>query len=369
MNILLVGGTWDLENGKPSGFIKKFYQELTRYNNRIALYNGGNYEHLNYILESTKSFDVVLWFPNVENSFPKIRSVKKVNPYTILVGSKRNDGKYSFVDILNRSLAERHNLTIEFSIENDLFKMLLFDPLGSKWYEGNDIHDLVEALYKRILFISKARREHTYQAEGDIIVPNNEEFFEFVRESAEQFHQTIDHTEGMTRFMGNASFRGNNNIMYFSKRDVDKSKINQDNFVPCTLQDNTLLYYGDNKPSKDTITQANLYNLFPSINYMIHSHCYVEDGHYTFMPVPCGSLDEIDEVEKVVQTYYNGNHDLTSYKINYLGHGCLLLASTIQELKDNTFIPRIFPENLPNTEELLNNGLNNSELRLFRHKK
>ena len=297
---------------------------------------------------------------------PKVRNVKKVNPYTILVGSKRNDGRYSFVDVLNRSLMERHNLTIEFKKEKDIYKMLLFDPLGSKWYEGNDIHDLVKHLYKRLLFISKARREHTYQAEGNIIVPNNEEFFSFVRDAAETFHQTIDHTDGMTRFMGNASFRGENNIMYFSKRDVDKSKIDQNNFVACTLQDNTLFYYGDTKPSKDTITQANLYNLFPSINYMIHSHCYVNGGYYTDMPVPCGSLDEIDVVEKVIEKNYSNNHNLTSYKINYLGHGCLLLASTIQELKDNTFIPRIFPEELPNTEEILNNGLTEDELKMIK---
>ena len=314
------------------------------------IWYSNNYELL------LKYYDVVLWFANVDNSLLKVRSVKSINPYTIFVGSKRNDGKYSFVDVLNRSLMERHNLTIQFSKDNNIFKMLLFDPLGTKWYEGTSIHDLVEHLYKRLVCISKARREHTYQAEGEIKIPDNEEFFSFVRDAAEIFHKTVDHTEGVTRFMGNASFRGEGDLIYVSKRDVDKSTINRDSFVACRL-DEVLHYYGDTKPSKDTISQAHLYNLFPRINYMIHSHCYAKDGKFTEMPVPCGSLDEIDEIVKVVEKDYEGNYGLSSYKFNYTGHGCLLLGESIEELKNTIFIPRVFPEELVNVEEILNKGV------------
>ncbi len=253
---------------------------------------------------------------------------------------------------------ERHNLSIEFSKQDGIYKMLLFDPLGVKWYEGTSISDLVENLYKRLVFISNAKREHTYHIEGSIEIPNNEEFFSYVREAAETFHQTIDHSEGVTKFMGNASFRGDDDYLFVSKRDVDKSKIDKDNFVACRLDNKTLYYYGDTKPSKDTISQANLYNLFPKINYMIHSHCYALSGKYTEMPVPCGSLDEIDEIVKVIERDYNGNYNLTSYKINYLGHGCLLLGETINDLKTTKFIPRKFPEELPNAIDILNDGFN-----------
>lgn len=357
--ILIVGGSWDLNGGRESGFIKKFYLELSTYNNNITYLNGGNYNDLQTILNSVKDYDVVCWFANVDNSLPKVRSVKKINPYTILIGSKRNDNnKYSFVEVLNRTLMERHNLSIEFSKQEGIYKMLLFDPLGSKWYEGTNISDLVQNLYKRLLFISNAKREHTYNIEGEIEIPNNEEFFSFVREAAETFHKTIDHSEGVTKFMGNASFRGKDNYLFVSKRDVDKSNIDKNNFVACQLNNGILYYYGDTKPSKDTISQANLYNLFPNINYMIHSHCYAIDGKYTEMPVPCGSLDEIDEITKVIDNQYGGNYGLSLYKINYLGHGCLLLGKSVDDLKTTHFIPRIFPEELPNVDEILNNGVN-----------
>ena len=357
--ILIVGGSWDLNGGRESGFIKKFYLELLTYNKSITYLNGGNYNDLQTILNSVKDYDVVCWFANVDNSLPKVRSVKKINPYTILIGSKRNDNnKYSFVEVLNRTLMERHNLSIEFSKQEGIYKMLLFDPLGCKWYEGTSISDLVQNLYKRLLFISNAKREHTYNIEGQIEIPNNEEFFSFVREAAETFHKTIDHSEGVTKFMGNASFRGKDNYLFVSKRDVDKSNIDKNNFVACQLNNGILYYYGDTKPSKDTISQANLYNLFPNINYMIHSHCYAIDGKYTEMPVPCGSLDEIDEITKVIDNQYGGNYGLSLYKINYLGHGCLLLGKSVDDLKTTHFIPRIFPEELPNVDEILNNGVN-----------
>lgn len=75
--ILIVGGSWDLNGGRESGFIKKFYLELSTYNNNITYLNGGNYNDLQTILNSVKDYDVVCWFANVDNSLPKVRSVKK----------------------------------------------------------------------------------------------------------------------------------------------------------------------------------------------------------------------------------------------------------------------------------------------------
>ena len=355
---LIVGGTWDLKKGKESGLIKKFHSKLCLYDNNITYLNGGNYNDLKKILKTISEYKIICWFANVDNSLPKIRNIKDINPYAIVVGSKRNDNnKYSFVDILNKALINKNNLSIEFSKENNIYKMLLFDPLGVKWYEGTDISNLVENLYKRLLFITKAKREHTYSCEGKKEIPNDENFFKFVRESAEIFHKTINHSDGVTKFMGNASFRGKDNFIYVSKRDIDKSKINKSNFVACKIENKKLYYYGDFKPSKDAISQANLYKLFPNINYMIHSHCYVDNGKYTKMPVPCGSLNEVDEIVKVIEKDYGGNYSLNLYKINYLGHGCLLLANSIKDLNINSFIPRKFPEQLPNLDDILNKGV------------
>lgn len=90
---------------------------------------------------------------------------------------------------------------------------------------------------------------------------------------------------------------------------------------------------------------------------MIHSHCYVVNGKYTEMTVPCGSLDEITEIKKVIEKDYDGNYELTSYKINYLGHGCLLLGNSISDLKTAKFISRVFPEKLQNVDEILDKGI------------
>ena len=66
-------------------------------------------------------------------------------------------------------------------------------------------------------------------------------------------------------------------------------------------KDNKVYYYGDYKPSKDTVVQIKLYKLFPEINYIVHSHCYADGAAFTKTPVPCGSLDEIDEILYVIK--------------------------------------------------------------------
>ena len=100
--ILFVGGNWDLNGGRPSSIVSKFAEELRG----AKVYNGGNYNDLNAILESCVNYDIVLWWASVPNDLPKIRNVKDVNYKVMLVSSKRNiDNKYSFQDLLQRSFA------------------------------------------------------------------------------------------------------------------------------------------------------------------------------------------------------------------------------------------------------------------------
>lgn len=347
MKTLIVGGTWDSIGGKKSSLIDKIYKLMINYSLDIDYYNGGKYDDLNKIINQAKDYDVIYWLANVPNDLPKIRNIKSINPYAIVVGSKRNDHKYSFVEVLNRALMQRHNLTIQFTKDDDKFKMLLFDPLGTAWYEGFSIDELVYNLTKRINFIYTTTRQNTYPNYKQIKVPDDKEFFDYVRYVAEIFHKTIEHDKGVTRFLGNASFRYDSTI-YVSRRDVDKSLIDKDNFVGVYLDNNRLYYYGNNKPSKDAVVQANLYLIFKNVNYMIHSHCYAQDGYFTRMPVPCGALEEIDEVIEVVSKYYNNNYDLDYYTINLNGHGCLVLASSLDHLKRTNYVTRHLPEYIEN---------------------
>jgi len=351
MKVLLTAGTWDLNNGRKSGLIDKMYNLLkTKYD--IDYFNGGHYNDLNKIIETAKNYDVIFWIANVPNELPKVRDVKKINPTALVIGSKRNyydytkcDMEYTFVEVLNKTLLQRNNLTIEFlRLKDEInFKMLLFDALGTTWYEGYDINELVSNMVNRIDFVLTTRREKTYQVAGETSPIDNEEFYQYVRDVAKIFHKTIEHADGVTRFLGNASFRDKNGI-YVTKRDVDKSKIDKYNFVKSYLENEKVYYYGNHKPSKDTVVQVRLYKMFPNINYIVHSHCYAEGGFFTQTPVPCGALDEIDEIMDVINKDYDGNMILNYYKINLKGHGCLILGNSLSDMKQTKYITRHLPE-------------------------
>lgn len=350
MKILMVAGTWDEQGGKSSGLIKKMYDLLREYDDsEINYFNGGDYNDLTNIILTAKQYDVIFWMANVPNTLPKVRNIKAINPYALVIGSKRNYYKeYSFVEILNKSLEQRNNLTIEFSKsnENPNFKMMLFDPLGTAWYDGYDLSEFVDILMQRLVFLLTTRRERTYSINENIEVPNNEDFFEYVREVAQIFHNTIEHADGVTRFLGNASFRGDG-VIFASRRDVDKSLIDKENFVAAYLgDDDRVYYYGEKKPSKDTVVQTRLYKLMPNINFIVHSHCYAEGAPFTKMPVPCGALDEIDEVVNVIKNFYNNDFSLNYYKINLIGHGCLIFGNSLDDMKNTNYITRHLPEYL-----------------------
>lgn len=362
MKVLLVAGTWNLnknENntyGKKSGLIEKIYDNLKNQDSYdIDYYNGGNYDALQEIINNAKNYQIIFWMANVSNNLPKVRDVKTINPFALVIGSKRNHFdyeqnkmEYTFVEVLNKSLMQRNNLTIEFSKlkGSNKFKMLLFDPLGTYWYDGYDVQDLVNALVNRLNFLLTTKRERTYAIDKNIDIPDNDDFYEYVRNVAEIFHETIEHADGVTRFLGNASFRGENDIIYSTRRDVDKTYIDKNKFVASYLDNDKVKYYGPYKPSKDTVVQVRLYKILNNVNYIIHSHCYAEGGYFTNTPVPCGALDEIDEVLDVIKNNYDDNYNLTYYKINLKGHGCLILASTLEELKETNYITRHLPENI-----------------------
>lgn len=347
MKTLIVAGTWDEFGGKESGLMKKLYKDWTNFEgveNTVFL-NGGYYNDLENIINTSKNYDVVFWMAYVPNNLSKVRDVKKVNPYALVIGSKRNNNEYSFVEVLNRALEQRHNLTIQFSRNDNMFEMLVFDPLGTKWFKGADIHECVKAIHDRIEFLLTTTRRHVYKENKENVLLNNPEFFEYVRECSEIFQETIEHAQGVTRFLGNASFRDKEYI-YMSERDVDKSLIDENHFIATYLKDEKAYYLGDKKPSKDTVTQLNLYNKLPNINYIVHSHCYAQNAPFTSIPVPCGALEEITEVMEVIKNNYRGDKNLDYYAINLKGHGCLILGKTLELMKQTKFIIRHLPETL-----------------------
>lgn len=353
LKTLIVAGTWDMVGGRQSGLMNKFYDLLVEKGNyEITFFNGGHYSELSHIQDTAKEFEIIFWMAHVPNDLPKVRDVKRINPMAIVIGSKNGyDKEYSFVEVLNRALEQRNNLTILFlkSDERKEFKMLLFDPLGTSWYEGYELEDMADKLDDRLMFIKDTKRERTYKdISRDKINDGNEEFYVYIREVAEIFHKTIQHKEGVTRFLGNASYRGENGHIYVTERDVDKAYINEETIVESYIKDEEdgtrkVFYYGDKKPSKDTVVQTRLYEMMPNINYIVHSHCYAKDAVWTKMPVPCGSLDEVDEIVDAMSAYGN-DYNKDYYKFNLKGHGCLILGKTLDDMKQTQYIIRQLPE-------------------------
>lgn len=371
-NILFVGGNWDLNGGKKS----KIVDEFSKYLSNVTIYNGGNYNDLNKILESCIDYDIVIWWANVPNELPKIRNVKDINYRTMLVSSKRNiDNKYSFQDLLQRALSLKANLTIEFSNFNNLYSMKLFDPLGNIWYEGTDIKECSKNLLDRLNFIKNITRESTVSSEENIgafawffnmfkeemynsqdnpTISIKKEFLNIVKDYASKFAEATFQTQDGKRFLGNASFRcpkgfpsfRDGKYIFVSKRNVNKEFIGIEEFVPVYLEDEKIYFCGKNKPSVDTPIQVRLYKKLPNINYMIHSHCYIKGAPYTENALPCGAIEEIYEIENLLKQYYNNDYNKDFYVMNLMGHGSIMMSKTIEQLKNIEIIGRQLPENM-----------------------
>jgi len=359
MKILFVGGTFDDNGGRPSSLAEKVAKSLKECpDTTVTLFNGGHFDTLESILEThTRDADAVLWWCSVPNDKPKIRDVKLYNPKTMLVTSKRNDNqKYCFQELINRALGVKANLCVEFSRQDELFHMLLFDPLGNAWYDGTNIDELADALQNRIKYLKGITRQPCISTGSQKEVPDNEKFFDVVKDYAEVFHNLLHPAEDVTRFLGNSSFRelprtrcergfpsfrSGENICV-SRRNVDKRFIDKEHFVPVQQGLNSVLYSGDWKPSVDTPIQLKLYEALPNINYMIHAHVYVEDAPFTEHMVPCGGMEEVDEVLTAIQNTSSYTEDF--YAINLVGHGCIVMSDDVEKLKNLPFVARKLPE-------------------------
>lgn len=370
--ILFVGGNWDLEGGRQSKIVNEFAKNLPD----VTVFNGGNYNDLNEILESCINYDVVIWWANVPNELPKIRNVKDINYKTMRVSSKRNvDNKYSFQDLLQKSFALKSNLTIEFSKNNDLYIMKLFDPLGNVWYEGTNIKECSEELMDRLNFIKSITRESTvaseenigalewlfnmfkkemYKSDSNPTIPVKKVFLNLVKDYASKFAEATFETKDVKRFLGNASFRcpkgfpsfREGKYIFVSKRNVNKEFIGIDEFVPVYLENGKVYYCGNSKPSVDTPIQVRLYELLPNINYMIHSHCYIDGAPFTQKSLPCGAIEEVEEILELLEKEYNNDLNKDFYLINLIGHGSIMMSKNPEQLMNIDMVGRKLPENM-----------------------
>ena len=388
MRYLLIGGTFDDNGGKSSKIIGTIGSTISSHLNHgdsLTVLNGGDYSRLSDIINvelAKEKYDAVFWFPNVDNSKEKVRNVKEILPTTLLVTSKRNeDKKYTFLDLEQRALEAKANLLLEFAVDtatkNITFNVM--DPLGNLWYTGTTINDATKAMLDRLSYLKTITRQQTIHSDIDVNVPfnwyfksiedtehsnnnvkvpNKKEFIDIVHKYADIFHTIMfPETSDVKRFLGNCSTRlpkefrcpkgfpsfREKDYIFVSRRNVNKESIDMDQFVPVYMEDDKLYYCGDYKPSVDAPVQVRLYQNLPNINYIIHSHCYINDAPFTSKSIPCGALEEEQEVLSLIDKEF-GSRELNRYAINLLGHGSLIMGSSTEDLKNVEYIARQLPE-------------------------
>lgn len=136
-------------------------------------------------------------------------------------------------------------------------------------------------------------------------------------------------------------------LILVSRRNVDKRFVGEADFVavePSSLgdyldKDMHIDYYGDNKPSVDTPIQLALYALYPRINFMLHSHTYIEGAPFTENALPCGALEEVEEIVKAVR-----DNSVSYFAVNLKGHGSIIASKHLDDLYDIPYITRNVPE-------------------------
>ena len=113
-------------------------------------------------------------------------------------------------------------------------------------------------------------------------------------------------------------------------------------FVPVKPHmDKYIQYTGDFKPSVDAPIQIKLFDYYKNVKYMIHGHAYVLRAFITEHKIPCGFIEEFDDITSIIPDPNTAN-----FCINLRGHGCLILANDIEYLHSqlDNLVARPFPE-------------------------
>jgi hypothetical protein len=354
MKALLVGGNFDKEEGKSSkiftiissAFISDWYEN----GHDFYLMNGGNFSELVDLMDEIKDFDVALWFPNIPNDEEKIiKEFKKRNKKLLLVSSKNNtQNKYNISQLLQHALKNKANLFVEFTKQEERYLARLLDPLGNQFGDTTEnMKEIGQRITDRVNELLQFTRIGSQNTGPAIEVPNDEKFFSAIRKHAEIFHELIYGETEISRFLGNSSFRcmngfpsmKNSQMIFVTKRNLDKSLLNQNGFVCVKNNEDRVFYYGEDKPSIDTPIQIRLYNYYSNLKYILHSHCYIESAPMTDQVIPCGAIEEFDEI---IELY--SDNEAVNICVNLKGHGSLVLADNVEYIKNVKYIARELPE-------------------------
>ncbi len=341
---LYVAGTFDEKGGRASKIGDIVYKGM----NIDAEYcNGGYFSSLEAYVDKIYKYDLVFWFANIANDRPKlVKKLKDRHKSFVLVTSKRNtENKYAFSDLVHHALGNKSNLFIELK-HNGRYFANIADPLGNVFLQNcYDFETVGKTLRKRVDELQRYTRLSSTRAGENIPAKGNPLFFDLIRQYGDVFHELI-HAQHPERFMGNASFRcergfpsyKKDGLLFVSRRNVDKRHLSAEGFVAVEPQF-LVSYYGDFKPSVDTPIQISLYDYYRDVQYMIHSHVYVENAPFTKKVIPCGALEEVDAIKEILP-----DRNLCDFAVNLKGHGSIVFAKNINTFYDVPYVVRKTPE-------------------------
>lgn len=186
MNILLVGGTFSNtlnDNGRtyghPSRRTKKLETAMKLYCKKhdnianVDCCNGGDIDHLKYLLKLTRNYEIVFWFADADNNDIDI---EKIAPKSILVTQEkihqnstvsRSDLIFKFrkrtTDEMRLQLNSIYGASsvnqstfepIDKHILSYMFDICVFDRTGAQLYSGPDMTSAVETTLDKIFHMT-----------------------------------------------------------------------------------------------------------------------------------------------------------------------------------------------------------------------
>lgn len=359
MNITIIGGTWDRGVGKESKIVNSLGAVVasTYPEDQVLLMNGGNILELRTLIldgnDQWHASDVVLWMPNISNAEEKILPfIKRNYPEKILIQSKRViEKEYGDFALVKRMLASHSALLLKIEKNEGTYLFGVMDPLGNSWCEKESLLEATKALFDRAHDIHSMNRMRSVTEGPREDFSLDPAFLETVRSMGVIFDEKIQ-AVNPERYLGNASTRcchgfpsarSDRNTVFVSQRNVDKTMVSEESFVEVKIEEGKVVYKGEKKPSVDTPVQVMLYEELPEINYMIHGHCYVKGAPMTPRSVPCGFLEEKEEVLKTIGKEWSV--DLPDvFSVNLRGHGCLIMGKRVPQKEEFEFVSRKMPE-------------------------
>jgi len=355
--ILIVTGLFDQHGGEeyPIGdvIINKFKYLFNT--TEIDSFNGGSIETLDKIFKNIKSYKIIVWMPNIPKGINKyLPYIKAINKTVLLIQLKNNDyNKYTMFQVIEGMFKTHSNLCLMISKLDNKCYYKLFDPLGNSWYTGTYIDEAAQKIASLTKYLQSLTRlpsfKSTVYTNEPILI--KQDFINAVRSYGWIFSTLINTMVNKERFLGNASTRcmlgfpsiKKDDTFFISRRNINKELIDSEQFVPVVLEKDFIRYSGMHKPSVDAPTQLKLYNYYYNVNYIIHGHTYVTGAPITDKYIPCGCLEEVAEITKVVK-----DHSAYNFAINLIGHGCIILAKEVSYFAGIGMHARPFPENLSN---------------------